>query len=421
MAHGVPKTFTLEIIPERATDVRRVVEVLQHSTLEELHMLIQREFRLDNDHHYSFFMTNRAWDHKGEFGSNAGDPTRTQLASLNLKPGRQFLYLFDFGDELRHAITVKDTGTVASDVEYPRVVESAGWPPPQYESDDAPELDEDLVPLAEEVAEAASEFEGDDDENPEDLETADVGPRDLAIVQRDAALARRLIAALQGREDQIMAIARECEVFADEWLESVPFQLAEHGLMDEAVELSTMLAGVFPQREYLLGDRALVLARAGRRDEARQLMAALRASHPDDLDVMDQAADVLVALGEDAEAEALSREVRARAEDTSDGESIVTSTERIIDLLRKRGEEGEAQELEEELVELVEHGIPIRDDEDDEFEESLDADGGIFAEPPPREPLPTGPDGVLRTGPKVGRNDPCPCGSGKKYKKCCLA
>jgi len=26
---------------------------------------------------------------------------------------------------------------------------------------------------------------------------------------------------------------------------------------------------------------------------------------------------------------------------------------------------------------------------------------------------------VASTGPKVGRNDPCPCGSGKKYKKCC--
>ena len=23
-------------------------------------------------------------------------------------------------------------------------------------------------------------------------------------------------------------------------------------------------------------------------------------------------------------------------------------------------------------------------------------------------------------GKKIGRNDPCPCGSGKKYKKCCL-
>ena len=29
-------------------------------------------------------------------------------------------------------------------------------------------------------------------------------------------------------------------------------------------------------------------------------------------------------------------------------------------------------------------------------------------------------DPVKREGPKVGRNDPCPCGSGKKFKKCCL-
>ena len=31
-------------------------------------------------------------------------------------------------------------------------------------------------------------------------------------------------------------------------------------------------------------------------------------------------------------------------------------------------------------------------------------------------------DGVetpVQAGPKVGRNDPCPCGSGKKFKKCC--
>jgi SEC-C motif-containing protein len=27
---------------------------------------------------------------------------------------------------------------------------------------------------------------------------------------------------------------------------------------------------------------------------------------------------------------------------------------------------------------------------------------------------------VVRTTPKTGRNDPCPCGSGKKYKHCCL-
>jgi SEC-C motif domain protein len=28
------------------------------------------------------------------------------------------------------------------------------------------------------------------------------------------------------------------------------------------------------------------------------------------------------------------------------------------------------------------------------------------------------PPPVKREGPRVGRNDPCPCGSGKKYKKC---
>jgi uncharacterized protein YecA (UPF0149 family) len=27
-------------------------------------------------------------------------------------------------------------------------------------------------------------------------------------------------------------------------------------------------------------------------------------------------------------------------------------------------------------------------------------------------------DTFVREGDKVGRNDPCPCGSGKKYKKC---
>ena len=33
----------------------------------------------------------------------------------------------------------------------------------------------------------------------------------------------------------------------------------------------------------------------------------------------------------------------------------------------------------------------------------------------PEENVPT----YKREAPKVGRNDPCPCGSGKKYKKCC--
>jgi preprotein translocase subunit SecA len=45
-----------------------------------------------------------------------------------------------------------------------------------------------------------------------------------------------------------------------------------------------------------------------------------------------------------------------------------------------------------------------------------------------RQPSPIGGNGdgevpldlpVRRNLPKVGRNEPCPCGSGKKYKNCC--
>jgi hypothetical protein len=31
------------------------------------------------------------------------------------------------------------------------------------------------------------------------------------------------------------------------------------------------------------------------------------------------------------------------------------------------------------------------------------------------------PQTFVKTAPDVGRNDPCPCGSGKKFKKCCAA
>jgi uncharacterized protein YecA (UPF0149 family) len=36
----------------------------------------------------------------------------------------------------------------------------------------------------------------------------------------------------------------------------------------------------------------------------------------------------------------------------------------------------------------------------------------------PAEPM-AAPVSIRRSAPKVGRNDPCPCGSGKKHKKCC--
>ena len=46
--------------------------------------------------------------------------------------------------------------------------------------------------------------------------------------------------------------------------------------------------------------------------------------------------------------------------------------------------------------------------------EAADAPAGAAAEPEIQLPRVT----VRRETPKVGRNEPCPCGSGKKYKHC---
>jgi hypothetical protein len=55
------------------------------------------------------------------------------------------------------------------------------------------------------------------------------------------------------------------------------------------------------------------------------------------------------------------------------------------------------------------------DDFDDDFEQGsgdLIDDPTVEADDLPRQ--------IIRADPKVGRNDPCPCGSGKKFKMCCL-
>ena len=49
--------------------------------------------------------------------------------------------------------------------------------------------------------------------------------------------------------------------------------------------------------------------------------------------------------------------------------------------------------------------------------------GGYGGQMPGAAPKPEEPhkqETVRRQAPKVGRNDPCPCGSGKKYKNCCM-
>ena len=46
---------------------------------------------------------------------------------------------------------------------------------------------------------------------------------------------------------------------------------------------------------------------------------------------------------------------------------------------------------------------------------------GSALHPMAGEIKPPAADTTIRTEQTAGRNDPCPCGSGRKYKKCCLS
>lgn len=64
-----------------------------------------------------------------------------------------------------------------------------------------------------------------------------------------------------------------------------------------------------------------------------------------------------------------------------------------------------------------EEGEEFWDDEDEEHEDDEDLGPRLGGN---RDDSFSGPQPIHRGQPPVGRNDPCPCGSGKKFKKCCL-
>ncbi len=61
----------------------------------------------------------------------------------------------------------------------------------------------------------------------------------------------------------------------------------------------------------------------------------------------------------------------------------------------------------------TERRAPVRTSESHSMESAFRSSG-----PAPARETPLSPVQVIRSAPKVGRNDPCPCGSGKKYKNC---
>jgi tetratricopeptide (TPR) repeat protein len=183
----------------------------------------------------------------------------------------------------------------------------------------------------------------------------------------------------------------------EDWLAHQHFDLAKAGLVDEAAEVARRAARLSNESMYL-GDRAVILAEAGRRDEALAQVEENLRRFPDDVWTKIFAGDAHSALDDDQRAEALWRQALDEADCEYDR---LGAFERLEDLLRPAGRDAEADALAERA------------------RRRESAPGARCTAALASASADTSGAGATGARKKVGRNDPCPCGSGKKYKKCC--
>jgi SEC-C motif-containing protein len=192
------------------------------------------------------------------------------------------------------------------------------------------------------------------------------------------------------------------------WLVNLPYPLAGLGMVDEALEIGARMAPVHDTPSFL-GDRAVILAEAGRQDEALKQVEENLTRFPVDVWVRINAGDVHKHCGDPAAAERMYRDAMALADGDDDLVERADAVLHLVDLLRETGHGAEADALVAAEGDALDEWAAAENGYEDDYEDE--------EEDRPVEP----PSTVVRSGPKVGRNDPCPFGSGKKYKRCCAA
>jgi tetratricopeptide (TPR) repeat protein len=187
------------------------------------------------------------------------------------------------------------------------------------------------------------------------------------------------------------------------WIVELPFALADRAsTVDEAVEIGNLFAAVYSPDNFF-GDMAAILAEAGRREEALERIARNLQVFSDDVWIIIKAGQAYQTLKEmDKAIELYNRAYGMTSPLSYDRESVL---ERLVPLLRELGREAEA----EALVESEEAAERTRAEKYRGYKERETNSATASEE---RKPALTG-------SKKIGRNEPCPCGSGKKYKKCC--
>jgi hypothetical protein len=118
------------------------VAVRASQTLEHLHRVLRRAFNWYDDHLYSFWLSGVHWDGPEteftapyELAESNARSAAARLGDLDLQPGRPIAYLFDFGDQWRVLLELRERVPPDSGARYPKLLERRGEPPPQYTDD----------------------------------------------------------------------------------------------------------------------------------------------------------------------------------------------------------------------------------------------------------------------------------------------
>jgi hypothetical protein len=144
--------------PPGALAIWREVELAADQTLAELGEAIPAAFGFDDDHLWSFFLSGKPWDRPSEYARLPDPPVggrkwgADDLRVDDAPARKEFLFLFDYGDEWHFGVQLVRTGEVEPGARYPRVVASRGQAPPQYpEVDDEDDWDDDAPPQVDPV------------------------------------------------------------------------------------------------------------------------------------------------------------------------------------------------------------------------------------------------------------------------------
>jgi len=145
------RLYVLKVVLSFDKKIWRRIEILDSQTLDQLHEVIFDAFDRFDPHLYSFYLTRpgskarrrfveaKEYTHPSMIEEHLGfsqkklyDASKTPVSALKLEETSRFEYIFDFGDEWTHEITIEKIQDLFPKKTYPIISEKKGASPPQY-------------------------------------------------------------------------------------------------------------------------------------------------------------------------------------------------------------------------------------------------------------------------------------------------